>query len=801
MNSIKRINKMFITGMLAMALVFGMASCDEVLNEPETEVTGYGITLLDKAVHCIVTFDPQGGDMGVAQKNLPYGDTAPKPSPDPTKAGYTFGGWYTDTACKSLYDFDTPVKADITIYAKWLPISCKVIYNLNGAPGTPPELPPDNSGYLTYGQKVPVVPTPKWPGYTFDGWYLNADGMGAAWNFGTDTVTGDITLYAKWTSVAFTVGSFAEAIEDLKNHTIDIINDYVYTLESTEEEEHYDDNPTLTMGVTSPAKVTIKGNSRFVTIPIGGESSITVGSGVTLTLMNITFTEIPFTVAAGGKLILGDEDNAAGNVVIANNTGTGITVNGTSAMSKGTLEIKAGALIMGNQDSGIVLEDNSVLTMTGGEIMNNYAASYGCGVRIDGGEFTMSGGTISGNNATEYGGGVAMMGTGTFTMNGGTISNNSAESGGGVALCGEDSHFTMNGGEISWNTGTGGSYFDDGGGVAVQGGGVVFTMNGGSIHDNAGLLFGGGIFVSEYANTCTLKLTGGEIYNNRGGYDGGGVWIYENLNVTFEMSGGKIRNNQATYNGAGVYILSGNTFNMTGGEITDNSAGWDGAGVYTGSNFNMTGGKITDNSAVGIGGGVNVSGSTNVFTMSNGEITGNSAGYDGGGVYIGSGNAAFTMSGGKIRNNQATYNGAGVYINSGNTFNMTDGEITDNSATEKGGGVYVLGSTNVFTMSNGEITGNSAGYDGGGVYIGSGNTAFTMSGGKIRNNQATYNGAGVYILSGNTFNMTGGEITGNSAGGVYSSNLIGNPQIGGTNPGTGRGWIHGNTPYDVYYFD
>ena len=38
---------------------------------------------------------------------------------DPTRDGYTFGGWYTDEACTQGYDFSTPVTADLTLYAKW----------------------------------------------------------------------------------------------------------------------------------------------------------------------------------------------------------------------------------------------------------------------------------------------------------------------------------------------------------------------------------------------------------------------------------------------------------------------------------------------------------------------------------------------------------------------------------------------------------------------------------------------------------------------------------------------------------
>ena len=46
-----------------------------------------------------------------------------------------------------------------------------------------------------------IKPAPR-TGYTFGGWY-KADGT--AWNYASDRVTGDITLYAKWTPHTFTV--------------------------------------------------------------------------------------------------------------------------------------------------------------------------------------------------------------------------------------------------------------------------------------------------------------------------------------------------------------------------------------------------------------------------------------------------------------------------------------------------------------------------------------------------------------------------------------------------------------------
>jgi uncharacterized repeat protein (TIGR02543 family) len=64
-----------------------------------------------------VTFDPAGGS-AVPSQTVEKGKTATEPAA-PTRQGYTFQGWYKDTA---LYDFSTPVTGNLYLSASWTPV-------------------------------------------------------------------------------------------------------------------------------------------------------------------------------------------------------------------------------------------------------------------------------------------------------------------------------------------------------------------------------------------------------------------------------------------------------------------------------------------------------------------------------------------------------------------------------------------------------------------------------------------------------------------------------------------------------
>ncbi|WP_312884318.1 InlB B-repeat-containing protein [Paenibacillus xylanilyticus] len=143
-----------------------------------------------------ITFNSNGGSE-VTEQTVSYGEKAIVPAV-PTKAGHTFAGWFTDSGLSQAFNFNnTTVTEDITLYAKWTINSYTVNFESNG--GTAVD---DQSVQYRELATAPVDPTKE--GHTFAGWFTDSD-LSQAFEFESTTVTGDITLHAKWTINSYTV--------------------------------------------------------------------------------------------------------------------------------------------------------------------------------------------------------------------------------------------------------------------------------------------------------------------------------------------------------------------------------------------------------------------------------------------------------------------------------------------------------------------------------------------------------------------------------------------------------------------
>ena len=148
----------------------------------------------DKEKICIVAFNSNEGSE-VASQTVKEGAKATKPD-DPSCSGYTFAAWYKEAALANEWKFDTDVVIeDIMLHAKWTQNTFTVTFNSNDGSEV-------TSQIIAEGAKTTEPkPAPTREGYYFGGWYTDNPALTNKWDFDTQSVTGDITLYARWGTV------------------------------------------------------------------------------------------------------------------------------------------------------------------------------------------------------------------------------------------------------------------------------------------------------------------------------------------------------------------------------------------------------------------------------------------------------------------------------------------------------------------------------------------------------------------------------------------------------------------------
>ncbi len=161
------------------------------------------------AKRLFVTFNCTGGTAVTNQKVKP-GERIERPT-NPIRANYTFGGWYTDKSLTTKYDFDSPVKNDLTLYAKWNIAKYVVTFQTNGGSNV-------KAQNIAFGSKASKPANPTRTGYTFKGWYSDK-GLTKAYDFST-AVKANTTLYAKWQADTYKVAFNSNGGSAVSNQSV-----------------------------------------------------------------------------------------------------------------------------------------------------------------------------------------------------------------------------------------------------------------------------------------------------------------------------------------------------------------------------------------------------------------------------------------------------------------------------------------------------------------------------------------------------------------------------------------------------
>lgn len=145
------------------------------------------------------TFNPDNGEPTVTKfidndKNSKFTELVP----EPTKENYTFAGWYNGN---EKFDFTTVPTGDVTLTAKWTANDYYVSFVTEH--GDPP-----TSQNVKYNGTANDPGKLSEDGYTFIGWYTD-DTYDTEFDF-TQPITGNTTVYAKWTAKDYEVSFITE---------------------------------------------------------------------------------------------------------------------------------------------------------------------------------------------------------------------------------------------------------------------------------------------------------------------------------------------------------------------------------------------------------------------------------------------------------------------------------------------------------------------------------------------------------------------------------------------------------------
>ena len=154
--------------------------------------------VVKKKANFTLTYNNNNGT-GCSSKTITY-NNAYGTLCTPTRAGYSFAGWYTAASGGTQVTSSTKLTTgqNQTIYAHWTANNYTLTYNNNGGSGC-------SSKTITYGSTYGTLCTPSRSGYTFLGWYTAANGGTQVTSSTALWSTSNQTIYAHWKLNSYTI--------------------------------------------------------------------------------------------------------------------------------------------------------------------------------------------------------------------------------------------------------------------------------------------------------------------------------------------------------------------------------------------------------------------------------------------------------------------------------------------------------------------------------------------------------------------------------------------------------------------
>jgi uncharacterized repeat protein (TIGR02543 family) len=179
----------------------------------ENNIVTETITLFAKwTVVEVVTFVANDGAPEPEPQMVPVGGLVTQPEPV-AKTGFGFAGWFLDEYFTEKWDFSTDtIDGAIVLYAKWDSNYYVVTFDTVDT-----AIPVPEAQNIAFNANAMAPSLPITTGYKLDGWYTD-EAATDLWDFNTNLVTEDITLYLKLAPITYSIIFDANIVQGVEGN-------------------------------------------------------------------------------------------------------------------------------------------------------------------------------------------------------------------------------------------------------------------------------------------------------------------------------------------------------------------------------------------------------------------------------------------------------------------------------------------------------------------------------------------------------------------------------------------------------